>query len=185
MGEHLLVTHDECHLRPHRLEHVHELHARHTRTDHDDVLRHDPWRVGVTGREHAFAIDRRPLGNPRTAAGREHHHVGVKGPLGTVGQGRDDRMSIDHPAKTVDQLHSLTVEETANRGFEARLDVLETVAPLVEIDVQADVDESHPRRPAQELTGVASGDHRLRRDAIPQMSGTADRVALDYDHVRP
>ena len=73
----------------------------------------------------------------------------MKGPLGTVGQGRDDRVRIDHPAEPVDQLHPLTVEETANRGLEPRLDVLETVAQLVEIDVRADLGESHPRRPAQ------------------------------------
>ena len=55
---------------------------------------------------------------------------------------------------------------------------------LVEIDVRANLSETHPRRPAKELAGVTCGDHRLRRDAIPQMSGPADRVALDHDHVR-
>ena len=108
----------------------------------------------------------------------------MKGSLGTVGQGRNGRVRIDHPAKPVDQFHPLTVEETTNRGLKPKLDVLETVTQLVEIDVRPDLGEPHPRRPTQELAGITGGDHRLRRNAIPQMRSTADRVALDHDHVR-
>ena len=43
--------------------------------------------------------------------------------------------------------------------------------------------EAHPRRTAHERHRPAGGDHRLRRDAVPQVGGTTDDVALDHRHV--
>ena len=39
--------------------------------------------------------------------------------------------------------------------------------------------EAHSLDPASERDRPAGGDHRLRRDAVPQVGGTADDVALD------
>ena len=52
-----------------RREHVHELDAGDARADHDQVLGQLRRRVGVAGGEHPLAVDRRPVGDARPAAG--------------------------------------------------------------------------------------------------------------------
>ncbi len=53
----------------------------------------------------------------------------------------------------------------------------------VDVDLGDRLLEAHPRRPAQEAHRPAGGDHRLRRDAVPQVGGAADDVALDHRDV--
>ncbi len=89
VGQHLLAGHDQRDLRPERAEHVRELHAGHTRSDHDEMVGDLGRRVRLAGRQDPFAVDRREVGDARPRPGRQQDRVGFE-LLGTVlGVGRD------------------------------------------------------------------------------------------------
>ena len=145
LRQHLLATHHQGDLGAHRLEHVHELHTGHTGPHHDHMLGHQPRRIRISGGQHAFAVDRRPLGNTGSTARRQHDHIGIETPLRSVRQRCDHPIRTIEAADAIDELDALTGEKTPDGALKARLDGTEPIPQLFEIDIGTDLGETHPR----------------------------------------
>ena len=157
---------------------MHELDTGDARADHDEVLGDLRRRVGVPGREDAAAVDRRPVGDARAAAGRDEHGVGDE--LLDAVAGVDDHLVRALEAGGAgEQSHALVVEEVDDLTLQLPGDLVDATAQEVEIELRRLLGEAHPFDPAAERHRPAGGDHRLGRDAVPQVGGAADHVPLD------
>ena len=109
--QHLLARDDERHLAAERAEHVRELDAGHARADHAQVTRDLRRRIRLAGGEHALAVERRPVGDPRPGAGGDHEDVARD--LGAAaGLALDrDRVRVDEAGGAADELHALRLEQ--------------------------------------------------------------------------
>ena len=67
--------------------------------------------------------------------------------------------------------------------FSLRDDALDPLLQRAQVDLGLDPVEAHALDAPGEAHGPAGRDHRLRRDAVPQVSGAADDVALDHRDV--
>src|SRR5262249_25537849 len=88
------------------------------------------------------------------------------------------RRALHHP-------HSLALEEAGDRAVEATDDAVDPVLEPSRVDVRGDHLETHALDALGEAQGATGGDHRLRRDAVPEVSGTADDVALHHRDLGP
>ena len=179
VGQHLLAAHDQGDLAPERAEHVHELDAGDARADHDEVLGHLGRRVGVAGGEHPPAVG---LGEARGSA------------AGCPSRSRmasASSSSMPSAVSTTTSCGPLSRAEPSSRRtpWSARRSTtwpcsrpvisLDPAAQQVEIDRRCLRGEAHALDAAAEGHRPAGGDHRLGRDAVPQVGGAADHVALD------
>jgi hypothetical protein len=177
-GQHLLAAHDERHLRPEGREQVDELHPRHARTHHHDVLRQLRRRVGVAGRQHPLAVGLGPLGDAGPAPRRQQHGVGRQ--LGDPLRGVDhDLVGALHPGRPVQQAHALAGQQVPHRRLQVVLDVEVALAQHLQVRRRPDGVDPHALDAPGERHGPAAGDHRLGRDAVPEMGRPADHVLLD------
>ena len=175
--QHLLAGDEQRHLRAERVEHVRELDARDTRPDDHDVLRQLGRRVRLAGREHPLAVDRRELGDPGSRARGDDDEVGVE-LLDAAGGLDHDLVRALEPSGAVEQPDVLRLEQLHDRRVQALLDRRDPLAQRVEVDAALGLQAHHVR--CGELGELAAGgDHRLRRDAVPEVGGAADHVALD------
>ena len=182
LGEHLLAADDERHVAAEAREHVHELHPGDAGADHDEVLGELGRRVGLARREDALAVRLGEVGDAGPAAGREQDGVG--GQLGEArGRLDDDLVRALQLAGTPKDPHSLALEQGQDGGLEAILDALVAHAQRLEVELGAHLGEPHGLGPAGLGHGTAGGDHRLGRDAVPQVSRPADDVPLDERHL--
>jgi hypothetical protein len=69
--------------------------------------------------------------------------------------------------------------------LEAVLDVGDALAQGLEVELDVDAGQSHRRRTVHHGHGATGGDHGLAGDAVEQVGGTADDVALDQGDVSP
>ena len=76
VGQHLLTTDDQRDLGAQRGEHVHELDTGHPGAHHHKVFGQLCGRVSIAGGQDPLAVDGRPLGDARAAAGRQHDDIG-------------------------------------------------------------------------------------------------------------
>ena len=93
-------------------------------------------------------------------------------------------MLVEDRGRPVDEVDALAGQQGTDLRLQPVLDRAQAQREVFEIDFRADLVEPHTSRPAQELAGVAGGDHGLRRDAVVEVGGTADHVALDERHFR-
>ena len=56
---------------------------------------------------------------------------------------------------------------------------------LLDIDGRVDVGQAEPTDRPGAADRPPGGDHRLRRDAVPEVGGAADDVALDHHDLGP
>ena len=63
------------------------------------------------------------------------------------------------------------------------LDALDAAGERLGVDLGVGLLEAHPVDRREEAHRAAGGDHRLRRDAVPEVGGAADDVALDHRHL--
>ena len=105
-------------------------------------------------------------------------------PLGAVDR-RRPRPSCGPTKRAVprDHAHALALQQPGRAVLQVRLDPLDARRQRLGVDLGDGLLEAHPRRPAQEAHRPAGGDHRLRRDAVPEVGGAADHVALDHRHL--
>ena len=139
-------------------------------------------RVAVAGREDAVAVGLAPLGDARPRAGRDEGDVEVD-LLGSV-----DRVDLDgvrcHEARRAgDHAHALALQQPARPRVQVRLDPLDARRQRFGVDRRRRLLETHSRRAAQEAHRPTGGDHRLRRDAVEEVRGTADELTLDDGHL--
>ena len=179
LGQDLLAGHDERDLAAERGEHVHELDAGDARADDHEVLGPGGRGVGLAGRQHAVAVDGGPVGQAGTAAGGEEHGVGLDLD-GTVGGVGHDGVRAGETARAPEDPHVLAGQQPAGVALDALLDAPQPVAQGIDVDAGGGLDEAHLRRAAHGGEGAAGGDHGLRRDAVPQVGGATDDVALDH-----
>ena len=137
-------------------------------------------RVRLAGGEHALAVDGREVGHARAASRWRRRRSRPRSPRS--------------PPSVVDDDRVRALEAAGARGSAARP---ATRAGCVIDLVQAALDRRAPARAARRRRAgprparpivcarssstqlAAGGDHRLRRDAVPQVRGAADDVALD------
>ena len=74
-GQDLLAADDQGDLRAEAAEHVHELDAGDTGSDHRDALREDRRRIAIACRQDPLAIGDAPVGNARAATGCHEHGI--------------------------------------------------------------------------------------------------------------
>ena len=84
----------------------------------------------------------------------------------------------------VEKLHSLAVEQPRGALLQPVLDPLDPARQRDDVDLGFLLLETHSVDPAREAHGPAGGDHRLRRDAVPEVCRAADHIALDHRHFR-
>jgi hypothetical protein len=63
------------------------------------------------------------------------------------------------------------------------LDALDALGEGADVDGGVDAGEPHPADRPGATDRPAGGDHRLRRDAVPEVGGAADHVPFDHDHL--
>jgi hypothetical protein len=178
-GQHLLPGDDQGDLAAERREHVDELDAGHAGADHHEVRRQLGRRVGVAGREHPLPVDLRPLRDARPRPGGDQHGVGFE-LLDAVGRLGHQLVGALEPGRAVQQPHALVGEEGGDLPLEPPGDLGDAVAHQPEVDLGRLLDEAHALDAPAERHGPAGGDHGLRRDAVPEVGGAADDVALDH-----
>ena len=180
LGEHLLAGHDQRDLAAERAEHVDELHAGHARADHDEVL--GPARAA--GRRRGWRAPARRRRRPSRGAG-----AGCRWRAGRRRPRPRRRRRPCRPPRVRGRPAARARGGCARPGCRAAaaspcssllLDGLDARLQGVGVD----------RRPTPRVRpisgrapdrgqGAAGGDHRLGRDAVPQVGGAADHVLLD------
>ncbi len=176
--QHLLTAHDQGHLGAEAGEHVHELDTCDARADHGDARREDARRVAVAGDEDALAIGLAPLGYAGAGAGGHEHGVGRDQPGAGLG-GHLHFLWPHHPGRAADQLDPLALQQSGRVALEMVLDVFDALGQPGDVDLGHLLLEPHPADPPGEAHRPTGGDHRLRRDAVPQMGRAANDVAFD------
>ena len=178
LGQHLLAAHDQAHVGAHRAEHVHELDAGHARSDDDEMLRQLGRRIRLAGRQHPLAVGLAPRRDTGPAARADEDGVGVELGDPVVGLGHD----LVRPFETAcpaQYPHALAVEQLADVVVEPSFDEPDAAAQRLGLDGRRDLVQPHPGEPAGERHGPAGGDHRLGRDAVPQVGGAAHDLPFD------
>ena len=179
-GQNLLTRDDQRHLRAERAEHVRELHAGDARTDHDEVVGDLRWRIRLSGREDAFAVGDDPLGKARSRTGRDEDGVGVD-LLGALRGIDRNRVGTHQPTGSGDHADALRLQEASHRFVQPGFDRRNPLAQRFAVEVALGAQSHHPG--AGQLRQLTTGgDHRLRRDAVPEVRGAADDVAFDEGH---
>ena len=155
-----------------------ELHAGDARPDHDRVLGDLRRRVGVAGGEHPLAVDGDEVGDAGPGAGADDHEVG--GDLLEPGVGLDHDHRADSLKRPVPLITRTCCDSSPvmSDAVQAVLDRRHALAERVDVEVTLGRD-SHRVRAVQLEQLAARRDQRLRRDAVPQVRGAADDVALD------
>ena len=82
------------------------------------------------------------------------------------------------PARPPDHPDALRLEQFADRVVQLRFDARDAGPEGVEVEAAVG-GNAHHLGPVKLGEEPAGGDHRLGRDAVPQMGGTTDEVALD------
>ena len=159
-----------------------ELDARDTGADHHEVLGDLGRRVRLARREDPLAVDARPLGHARTRAGGEKDRVGFD-LLDALFGGRLDRVRAEQAAGAADETHALRLEQAGDALTQRLLHAGDARAQRGHVEPAVGF-EPH-RGGAAELGELVAGrDHRLARDAVPEVRGAADHVALHERDLR-
>ena len=179
--QHLLARHDQRHLRAERAEHVRELDAGHARADHDEVLGDLGRRVRLARREDALAVDR---ASTRARGAATRSRAGSRRPRSPRCRRRCAPRPVYAPVSRpvprtrrtpCDSSRLVTPSRSVSSMPEMRLPERGNVEAAVGL-------QAHRVRAAELGQLVAGRDHRLARDAVPQVRGAADDVALDHRH---
>ena len=102
---------------------MHELHAGDAGADHDEVLGQLGRRVGVAGGEHPVAVDRRPVGDARPAAGATAAMTSASSSLDAVGGLDHDLVRARSGGRCpAIRLHALALEQAGDRCSQLLLD---------------------------------------------------------------
>ena len=91
-----------------------------------------------------------------------------------------DVVIAEQSGRAVEQLHALALEQPGRALLQALLDPLDALGQRRDVDLGVLLLEAHAVDAPREAHRPAGGDHRLRRDAVPQVRGAADDVALDH-----
>ena len=166
-----------------RREHVDELDAGDTRADHRDALREHLGRVAIAGRQDPVAVGRRTSRGSVDGTRSPSSAVSNSIVLVPVGAGRLGGVRAGETGGAVDHLDALAAEQLRDVVVEIVLDVLTRVGQGLDVDLGDRLGEAHPAQPAREAHRATGGDHRLRRDAVPQVRRTAEHVAFDDGHL--
>jgi hypothetical protein len=78
----------------------------------------------------------------------------------------------------VQQAHALAGQQVPHRRLQVVLDVEVALAQHLQVRRRPDGVDPHALDAPGERHGPAAGDHRLGRDAVPQVGGAADHVLL-------
>jgi hypothetical protein len=81
------------------------------------------------------------------------------------------------------QLDALTGEQSRRAALQTVLDAVNPLRQGFDVDFGLLLLETHPLEAPGERDGATGGDHRLRRDAVPQMRGAADDITFDERHL--
>ena len=173
--QHLLAADDEGDPGAERAEHVGELHPGHTGPHHHEVLGQLRRRIGLSGGEDPLAVDLGPLGDSRTAAGRQEHGVAVELYQPVIGVHHDLVRAL-HAAAADDDAHTLAVQELPPRALQVTGDGRDALPQGREVQLRAQVGQAHSPGPTGHRHHPAGGDHRLRRDAVPQVGRAPHHV---------
>jgi hypothetical protein len=156
---------------------VNEFDTGDTGADHRDAVGEHLRRVAIAGGEDAVVWNA-PLGDARSGPGGDEHRIG--GDLSdTVGGGDLDVARRQHARRPVQHGDALAVEEARGVVLEVPLDALDALTQRLDVDLGVGLFEAHPFEAAGERHRSASGDHGLRRDAVPQVSSATDDIAFD------
>jgi hypothetical protein len=124
------------------------------------------------------------------------HHSGIRGrepggdergvELDLLGAGSGhhlDPVRIDEAGRAAHEPHPLTLEQLGGVVAHVTLDALDARRERLHVDLGVGLLEAHPADALGEAHRPAGRDHRLRRDAVPQVGGATDDVALDHRHL--
>jgi hypothetical protein len=171
----------------------HELGARDTRTDDDQVFGKRVEVIELTPVEDAFSVRLGALQDSGARAGRDQYDVGVENSLRTVGE-RGANLMRCHADLGVDHLRA-TGDEFDPDGPNACRDVgglrlrqgLHTFVNLRKGNRCLRRIQRDPQVAGTAHFGAYTGgrDERLRRHAVPQHAGATDSLRVDERHRSP
>ena len=176
----MLATHDERHLRAECTEHVSELHARDTRTDHDEVVGHLGRRIRLARRQNALPIHSRPIWDTGSTACGDQNRVGFNCFLASiVGVRHTYRVGAEQPTMATNHSHVLTSKQIRYGISKSLLNRRKPFTQRTEVEASFGF-EAHDPRSGNFRKFTASCDHRLAGDAIPEVRGPTDNIAFDH-----
>jgi hypothetical protein len=104
--------------------------------------------------------------------------------LGALGRVDDHRVGSAEAREPLDEAHPLARQQLGGARLQVVLDALDAADERLGVQFGRGLFDPHPVDPLGEVHRSPGGDHRLRRDAVPQVRGAADDVALDHRDLR-
>ena len=119
-----------------------------------------------------------PVGDTRTRARSNKHGVGFN-LLGTIGSNDFDQVRTDESGRAHDHPDTLTLEQLDGVALQSALNVFDTVLQSNVVDFGILMLKAHALDAPGEAHRSAGSDHRLRRNAVPQVCSASDDITLD------
>ncbi len=127
----------------------------------------------------AVAVGLTPVGDARSGSGGDEGGVELDGAL-SIGAGHSARVGRGETGGAVDDLDPLADEQLGRVVAHVILDARDPPVEGLDVDRRGGLGEPHSTDAMGEADRTAGGDHRLRRDAVPEVRRASNDVAFDH-----